>query len=162
MQINSLSVKVDSKLLNDAGNVQAYAADTYGTIANFSETQVFSEVTSINISTQSTQAVVAVYDYKGPLTGTYTISGTTVTANITDHGMITGQKVKVVFGGGSGVNGVYTITKINDNSYTFTNTVSGSTGGSISTVPQSLRVYVYNTSGQRVDSPQVSWSIKGY
>lgn len=162
VQINSLSVKVDSKLLNDAGNVQAYAADTYGTIANFSETQVFSEVTSINISTQSTQAVVAVYDYKGPLTGTYTISGTTVTANITDHGMITGQKVKVVFSGGSGVNGVYTITKINDNSYTFTNTVSGSTGGGISTVPQSLRVYVYNTSGQRVDSPQVSWSIKGY
>lgn len=133
-----------------------------GTIANFSETQVFSEVTSINLSPQSTQAAIAVYDFKGPLSGTYTISGTTVTVNITDHGMLTGQRVKVMIAGGSATNGVYSITKVNDNQYTFTNPTSGSTGGSISTVPQSIRIYVYNTSGQRVDSPQVSWSIKGY
>lgn len=161
--IKSINIRLDSKLRNDAGTIQALASDASGTIANFTGTTVFADVTSITASANSTTPLITTYEFKDSiLTGTYTISGSTVTVNVTGHGLITGQKVRLYYSSGSGITGVYTITKINDNSYTVTNPVTGSSGGSVSTYPQSMRIYVYNTSGVRQDCPQVSWSIKGY
>ena len=161
--LNSLTISLDSKLKNDAGKVTAYAADPSGTVANFTTGIDFSDVTSITLSTNSTTPLITVYDYKDSiLTGTYTISGTTVTISIANHGLITGQKVKAYFATGSGKNGVYTATKIDDNTYTITITgMVGSIGGSVSTYPQSMRVYAYDLTGTRQDA-SISWAVKGY
>jgi hypothetical protein len=64
-------------------------------------------------------------------TGTYTISGTTITVNITSHGLSTGNFAQLDFSSGDGVDGRYSVTVINANSYTITNPVSGSTGGNV-------------------------------
>jgi hypothetical protein len=64
-------------------------------------------------------------------TGTYTISGTTITVNITSHGLSTGNLAQLDFASGDGVDGKYSVTVINANSYTITNPVSGSTGGNV-------------------------------
>ena len=64
-------------------------------------------------------------------TGTYTISGTTITVNITSHGLSTGNLAQLDFDSGDGVDGKYSVTAINANSYTITNPVSGSTGGNV-------------------------------
>ena len=65
------------------------------------------------------------------LSGSYTISGTTITVSITSHGLSTGNFAQIDFGSGDGVDGRYAVTVINANSYTITNPVSGSTGGSV-------------------------------
>jgi hypothetical protein len=65
------------------------------------------------------------------LSGTYTISGTTITVSITSHGLSTGNFAQLDFSSGDGVDGRYSVTVINANSYTITNPVSGSTGGSV-------------------------------
>ena len=64
-------------------------------------------------------------------TGSYTISGTTVTVSITSHGLSTGNFAQLDFASGDGVDGRYAVTVINANSYTITNPVSGSTGGNV-------------------------------
>ena len=64
-------------------------------------------------------------------TGTYTISGTTITVSITSHGLTTGNFAQLDFASGDGVDGRYQVTVINANSYTVTNPVSGSTGGNV-------------------------------
>lgn len=161
--LSSLNINLDSKLRNDAGNVTSYDVETEGTIVNFTNGVDFSDVTSITLATNNVTPLVTTYNHKDAiLTGTYTISGTTVTMDITDHGLITGQKVKAYFSSGSGKNGTYVITKINDNSYTVTVTgMTGTTGGSVSTYPQSIRVYAYDLSGVR-QTAKISWAVKGY
>lgn len=64
-------------------------------------------------------------------TGTYSQSGTTVTVSITAHGGITGQKVGVTIGSGTGVSGSYVITGATANSYTYTAGTSLTTSGNI-------------------------------
>lgn len=59
------------------------------------------------------------------LTGTYTRSGNTITVSITSHGLSTGQTVYLDFTTGGATDGVYVVTVINANSYTVTDTVSG-------------------------------------
>jgi hypothetical protein len=65
------------------------------------------------------------------LSGAYTISGTTITVSITSHGLSTGNFAQLDFASGDGVDGRYAVTVINANSYTITNPVSGSIGGSV-------------------------------
>jgi hypothetical protein len=59
------------------------------------------------------------------LTGTYTRSGNTITISITSHGLSTGQTVYLDFTTGGATDGVYVVTVVNANSYTVTDTVSG-------------------------------------
>lgn len=66
-----------------------------------------------------------------PLTGTYSQSGTTVTVNITGHGMTTGMVANVNPTTGTGVAGSYTVTVVNANSYTYTAGTSLTTSGNI-------------------------------
>lgn len=63
---------------------------------------------------------------------TYTISGNLVTVTQSSHGMTTGMIANLTFSSGT-VSGTadYVITRVNDNSYTVTVAVSGSTGGNV-------------------------------
>lgn len=65
------------------------------------------------------------------LTGTYSRAGTTITVSITSHGLTTGQSVYLDFTTGTGTDGIYIVTVVNANSYTVTDTVSGSTSGNV-------------------------------
>lgn len=158
-EITQLTVRLDAKLKNDAGSVAAVSTDTLGTIVNFNKE--FIDVQSINVSPSGTTPVIPVYDIKDTfVSGTYSVSSGVCTVNISNHGMITGQNVKLFINSGSGSTGVYTVTSYSTNSFTVDMSV-GNTSGSCSMYPQSFRVYLFNNSGTRV-SANASWSIKGY
>ena len=63
--------------------------------------------------------------------GTYSQSGTTVTITVTAHGLSTGAQVVLRFTSGDAVSGVFTMTKVNANSFTVTSSTSVSTSGNV-------------------------------
>ena len=65
------------------------------------------------------------------LTGTYSRTGTTITVSVTSHGLSSGQSVYLDFTTGTGTDGIYIVTVVDANSYTVTDTVSGSTSGNV-------------------------------
>ena len=65
------------------------------------------------------------------------------------------------FASSGGITGSYVITVTDANHYTVAMTTAN-TSGAASIYPESMRVYLFNsTTGARV-SGNVSWSIKGY
>lgn len=68
-----------------------------------------------------------------PASGTYGRAGTLVTISMTAHGMTTGQNANLTFSAGTGgtaTSGNYIVTVINANSFTITDSVSGTITGS--------------------------------
>lgn len=160
--LESVTVRLDSKQKNDSGNSTAVATDTLGTIVNFSNSKEFIDVTSITLTPAGTSPVIAVYDFKdATLQGTYTVSSGVCTVNITDHGLETGQRVRLNFITGIGISGVYSITKVSNNQYTVQMNTISSTSGSVSTYPQSMRVYLFDNNGVR-QTGGFGWAIRGY
>jgi hypothetical protein len=158
-EITQINVRLDAKLKNDAGTVSAVSADSLGTIINFNKE--FIDIQSITLSPLATTPVISVYDIKDAfVSGTYSITSGVCTVSIDNHGMITGQNIKLFINSGSGNTGIYTITSYSTNSFTVNMSVDDTTGG-CSMYPQSFRVYLFNNSGSRV-SANTSWSIKGY
>lgn len=158
-EISQLSVRLDAKLKTDAGTVSALSTDTLGTIVNFAKE--FIDVQSINISPSGTTPIVPVYDMKDAfVSGTYSVTSSVATINITSHGLITGQNVKLFSNTGNMISGVYVVTSYTTNSFTVAMPTSD-TSGNCSMYPQSFRIYLFNNSGVRV-SATTSWSIKGY
>jgi hypothetical protein len=166
--IRDLTIRLDSKLKNDAGYITASQSDVQGTIVNFNTNNTFVDITSITVTPNSTTPLVTVYDFKdATLSGTYTIIGPLGTITVPNHGLITGQRVRLVFTTGGAAtgsaSGVYAITKIDDNTYTINVPGAvGGVGGDVYAYPQSMRIYVYDLAGVRQDCPQVSWAVKGY
>lgn len=158
-EINSLSVRLDAKIKDDTGNVSALSTDALGTIVNFNKE--FIDIQSVVVSPSGTTPVSAVYDIKDTISeGTYSVTSNVCTVNISNHGLITGQNIKLFIGSGSGIAAIYTITGYTTNSFTVDMIVSD-TSGNCSMYPQSFRIYLFNNSGSRVSS-KTSWSIKGY
>jgi hypothetical protein len=59
------------------------------------------------------------------ITGTYTRTGTLVTANVTAHGHITGHRAWVDFTTGGALDGLYDVTRVDANTFTFNTVASG-------------------------------------
>jgi hypothetical protein len=158
-EITDLSVKLDAKLKNDAGNTYISEYDANGTIVNLNKD--FIDVQSIVLSSSGTEPVMAVYDFKDAfVSGSYSITSNVCTVNINNHDLITGQKVKLFFSNGVGLTGTYIITDYTTNSFSVAMlTANGS--GTCSMYPQSFRAYLFKNSGNR-QSATASWSIKGY
>jgi hypothetical protein len=72
------------------------------------------------------------------LTGTYSQTGTTVTVTITGHGYITGQLAFLDFTTGTAVDGLYTVTVTDANTFTVTQ-ASRTTSGNVTSVRSSIR-----------------------
>lgn len=159
--LSGLSTRLDSKLVSDAGNVQALSTDTLGTVVNFS--REFIDVMSITCTAGGTTPTTVVYDFKDSIMdATYSVTSNvcTVTTSAT-HGLEVGQNVRLTTTSGLGISGVYTIaTKVSATVFTVSMTTSN-TSGSATVYPESMRVYAFNNSGTRVSTP-VSWSIRGY
>ena len=66
-----------------------------------------------------------------PSSGTYSRTGTLVTVTLTAHGMVTGQLVSLDFTTGTASDGSYAVTVTGVNTFTVTDTVSGSTSGNV-------------------------------
>ena len=64
--------------------------------------------------------------------GTYSRSGTTVTVTSTAHGFSTGQRLYLDFTSGTATDGVYSITVVDANTFTVTDSASGTTSGNVS------------------------------
>ncbi len=158
-EITELTVRLDAKLKNDAGTISAVSTDSLGTIVNFNKE--FIDVQSVTVSPSATTPVIPVYDIKDAfVSGTYSVSSGICTVNINNHGMITGQNVKLFINSGSGATDIYTVTNYSTNSFTVNMSVAN-TSGNCSMYPQSFRIYLFNNSGTRVTAT-TSWSIKGY
>jgi hypothetical protein len=72
------------------------------------------------------------------LTGTYSQTGTTVTVTITDHGYITGNSAFLDFTSGTAVDGAYTVTVTDANTFTVTQ-ASRTTSGNVTNRRSNIR-----------------------
>ena len=73
----------------------------------------------------------AFYQSSTYVSGTYSRSGTTVTATITGHGLTDGETYEVDITSGDGTDGEYVISVSDANTITYTDTTSGTTSGNI-------------------------------
>ncbi len=159
-QLSSLNVTLSSKLKNDGGNTACLSTDASGTVANFNLT--FIDVTSVTVTAAGTSPVTAVYDLKDAnQTGTYSIAAGVVTVNATAHGFVAGQAVRLMPTSGEAAAQTVIIATVPSANQFTANTTSAVTSGNVSIYPQSMRIYLFNSSGSRV-SANASWSIKGY
>ena len=159
--LDNLIVRLDNKQVSDSGSVTALSTDTLGTIVNFNKEMI--DVQSINLTAGGTTPLTAVYDFSDDtLDGTYSVVSGVCTVTATAHELETGQHVKLFFSTGTAVTGVYTITKLNANQYTVSMVGQANTSGDVITYPQSMRVYVFNTTNGTRQTAKVGWSIKGY
>ena len=159
-QLDRLTVRLDAKQRSDSGMVSALASDTLGTVVNY--TTEFIDVASITVTPQGVVPVTAVYDYIDTVrTASYSVAANVCTVNLTSHGFVSGQKLRIFFTSGSAESGLFTVsTTPTANSFTFAIS-SANTSGSVSVYPNSMRVYLFDASGNRV-SGNVSWAIRGY
>lgn len=162
-KLTSLGVKLDAKQKSESGMVTALSTDSVGTIVNFSST--FIDVASINLASQGTTPVTVVYNFSDTNpTGTYTVSGTTCTVNITAHGLVASTQIALVtFTSGTAPSGRYPITFVNANQFTILLSTPIITSGTVSVYPNSMTVYAFNDAGARVTAnPSVSWTVRGF
>ncbi len=159
-KLTGVNTKLDAKLKSDAGTVACVSTDTKGTVVNFNAP--FVDVTSVTLSPSGTTATTAVYDYYDSDDDvTYAVSGNVATITHTAHPYVTGQAISFTTMTGGGVNGTYIVTGTTANTYTVAMTTAN-TSGAASIYPESMRVYLFNsTTGARV-SGNVSWNLKGY
>ena len=71
-------------------------------------------------------ATIAGFSYRA---GTYSRTGTTITATIKDHGLVTGTRIYIEFTSGTATSNSYTVTVTGVDTITMQDTVSGSTSG---------------------------------
>lgn len=160
-ELKKLVVRLDNKQVSDSGSINAVSTDALGTIINFNKEII--DVQSVTLTPAGTTPLSAVYDlYDNTLAATYSITSGVCTVNAVGHSLETGQNVRLAFTSGSALNGVYMITKINANQYTVSMVGQSNTSGNVITYPQSMRVYVFNSTNGSRQSAKVSWQIKGY
>ena len=158
-----LIITVAAKLHSEVGTVTATGAT--GTIVNFPSE--FLSVTSIVTSAQQSGTitpVITVHNFRGSSDAiTYSVTSNVCTVNLTAHDFLTGQKVKLSFLSGTGVNGIYTITGVTANTFTVAMTTANTSGSPTgSCISQSMRVYAFNYSTGAAVTCDVGWTVKGY
>jgi hypothetical protein len=166
-RLDSMTLRLDSKQQTDSGKLIARSGivggidHTAGTIVNFAKE--FVDVLSITATANTTTPMVVVYDFlDSNITGTYSVVSNACTVVAAAHNLKVGQKVRLFFTSGAAPSGTYTVASvISADSYTVS-LVSGNTSGELTTYPNSMRAYVYNTDGVRQDNVQISWAIQGY
>lgn len=109
-------------------------------------------VTSSTVSTRNT----CVCDPTLSKSGTYsrTSPSTTITVTITNHGLVTGQRVFLDFTSGTARDGAYTITKIDNDTFTCADVATTTTSGNVTEYSSiALEIDTFNTVGLPVLIP---------
>lgn len=96
LQLSSISVRLDSKMISDTGTVTSDTTAT-GTIVNFDK--AFLDVSSIVVSPNTTNAYVTTYDHRDYVESTvcYISSNQCYVLTPKAHGLETGQKINLYF-----------------------------------------------------------------
>jgi len=103
-------------------------------------------VTSATVSARN----VAVCDPTVQSSGTYsrTSPSATITVTIVNHGFVTGQRVFLDFTSGTARDGVYTITKTGDDTFTCADAPTTTTSGNVTAYSSlALEIDTFNTVG---------------
>lgn len=87
----------------------------------------------------------------GKESGTYTRSGTLITVTRTAHGLATGKVVYLDFTSGAATDGAYTLTVTGVDTFTVTDTASGTTSGNVE-IQQYVGGYVAVASGTQANA----------
>lgn len=104
-----------------------------------------------------TGAVVSISGFSYRV-GTYSRSGTTITVTITNHGLSTGASIFLEVSSGSATTNTYIVTVVNANTFTCTDTASGSTSG---TIKWDIRDLNTIASASVVDSTTITYFAYG-
>jgi hypothetical protein len=103
-------------------------------------------VTSATVSARNT----CVCDPTVQSSGTYsrTSPSATITVTIVNHGFVTGQRVFLDFTSGTARDGVYTITKTGDDTFTCADVATSTTSGNVTAYSSiALEIDTFNTVG---------------
>lgn len=103
-------------------------------------------VTSATVSVRN----IAVCDPTLQSSGTYsrTSPSATITVTIVNHGFVTGQRVFLDFTSGTARDGVYTVTKTGDNTFTCADVATTTTSGNVTAYSSiALEIDTFNTVG---------------
>ena len=103
-------------------------------------------VTSATVSARN----VAICDPTVNESGTYsrTNPSSTITVTIVNHGFVTGQRVFLDFTSGTARDGVYTITKTGDDTFTCADVATSTTSGNVTAYSSiALEIDTFNTVG---------------
>lgn len=92
-------------------------------------------------------------------TGTYTRSGTTITATIKDHGLVTGARIYIEFTSGGATTNSYVVTVTGINTFTMQDTVSGSI--TTSNCRWDVRDFNITTTATVINSTTISYFSPG-
>ena len=158
-QINSINVRLDTKLKTDSGTVNADSGTTTGTIVNFNSS--FNDISSITLTPLGTSARYAVYSFLDQvINSTYNVSGGSVTVTAPNHGLVAGQNVRIAPSTGTLPSGIYTVVSVSNTNTYIVNTTVANTSGNAVTYPNSMRVYLFDSTGYR-QSGTVSWTLRG-
>ena len=172
-KLTNLSVRLDAKQKTESNMITVAATGTPvsadGTVVNFNGT--FIDISSITLAPLAVvgapAALIPIYNFiDSNLAGTYTNTGTACTVNISAHGLSQGQSINFTFTGGIGVVNCQTTvaTVVNANSFTIvlpTTPTANNTTQAVTIYPNSMTVYLYNTSGTR-QAGTVSWTVRGF
>lgn len=160
-RISGITCAASAKVRNDGDIAACLSTDASGTVVNFNKE--FVDVGPITITPVGTTPISFAYDFlDAVLTGTYSVTSNVATIGVTGHGLVVGQNVRLSFTSGDAPNGVYTVTTVDSANQYKVAITTADTSGNVSTYPQSMRVYLFNsTTGERV-SATASWALKGY
>jgi len=114
-------------------------------------TQIPTRLKSITVTSATVSARnVAICDPTVNSSGTYsrTSPSATITVTIVNHGFVTGQRVFLDFTSGTGRDGVYTITKTGDDTFTCADVATSTTSGNVTAYSSiALEIDTFNTVG---------------
>ena len=114
-------------------------------------TQIPARLKSITVTSATVSARnVAICDPTVNASGTYsrTNPSSTITVTIVNHGFVTGQRVFLDFTSGTGRDGVYTITKTGNDTFTCADVATTTTSGNVTAYSSiALEIDTFNTVG---------------
>ena len=114
-------------------------------------TQIPTRLKSITVTSATVSARnVAVCDPTVQSSGTYsrTSPSATITVTIVNHGFVTGQRVFLDFTSGTARDGVYTITKTGNDTFTCADVATTTTSGNVTAYSSlALEIDTFNTVG---------------
>ena len=116
--------------LDDVSTAGGYSGDGRWKFVQFGQNMLATNGTQ-RIQRWTLGSSTAFYQSSYYVSGTYTRSGTAVTATITGHGLTAGATYEVDITSGDGTDGEYVISVTDANTITYTDTNSGTTSGDI-------------------------------
>lgn len=157
-RLASLTVRGDAKQRSDSASASLSAADSEGTIVNFSVN--FVRVMSVTLTPSGTAARSVTYEYPEPVAGSYVAASGVVTVAAAGHGLAVGQAVRLSPSSGPLAQATHYVTALVEDGFEAETACADGAGG-VYVTAQGLRARLHDQAGVRV-SGTASWTVRGY